>query len=63
MNVAGQCIINHRMTLTGPVPKLTVERQFDDLTQIAIRDSKAVDKVSGYMYNRLFNKNRQGFFK
>ncbi len=63
MNVAGQCIVNHRMTLTGPVPKLTVERQFDDLTQIAIRDSKTVDKVSSYMYNRLFNKNRQGFFK
>jgi len=63
MAVAGQCIINHRMTLTGPVPKLTVERSEDDLNQIAVRDSKKVDQVSSHLYNRLFNKNRQGTFK
>jgi len=63
MDVAGQCIRSHRMTLTGPVPKLTVERSGDDLNQIAIRDSKKVDQVSSHLYNRLFNKNRQGVFK
>ena len=63
MDVAGQCLLNHRMTLTGPIPKLTVQRSQDDLNQIAVRDSKTVDKVSTYMYNRLFNKNRQGHFK
>ena len=63
MNVAGQCIVNHRMTLTGPIPKLTVERSEDDLNQIAVRDSKKVDQLSSHLYNRLFNKNRQGTFK
>mgnify|MGYP006910205485 FL=1 len=63
MDVAGQCIRSHRMTLTGPIPKLTVERSQDDLNQIAIRDSKKVDQISAHLYNRLFNKNRQGTFK
>jgi len=63
MDVAGQCLRNHRMTLTGPVPKLTVERSEDDLNQIAVRDSKKVDQISSHLYNRLFNKNRQGTFK
>ena len=55
MIVAGQCIVNHRMTLTGPVPKLTVERE-DDLTQIAIRDAKLADQINSSLYNKLYNK-------
>ena len=66
MIVAGQCIVNHRMTLTGPVPKLTVERE-DDLTQIAIRDSKLADQISSSLYNKLYNKlfstQLKGYFK
>lgn len=62
MNVAGQCIINHRMKLTGPFPKLTVERE-DDLNQLAVRGVKVSDKVTSQVYNFLFNKNRQGHFK
>lgn len=66
MNVAGQCIVSHRMTLTGPVPKLTVERE-DDLTQIAIRDAKLADKISSSLYNKLYNKifstELEGYFK
>ncbi|WP_281558351.1 hypothetical protein [Thalassomonas sp. RHCl1] len=66
MVVAGQCIVNHRMTLTGPVPKLTVERE-DDLTQIAIRDAKLADQINSSLYNKLYNKlfktELQGYFK
>ncbi|SFD74786.1 hypothetical protein [Pseudoalteromonas denitrificans] len=66
MIVAGQCIVNHRMTLTGPVPKLTVERE-DDLTQIAIRDAKLADKINSSLYNKLYNKvfstQLEGYFK
>lgn len=62
MKVAGQCILNHRMTLTGPVPKLTVLRD-DELNQIAVRSSKLSDKASSYLYNKIFNKGRMGYFK
>lgn len=62
MNVAGQCILNHRMTLTGPVPKLTVKRD-DELNQIAVRSSKLSDKASSYLYNKILNKGRMGNFK
>ena len=62
MHVAGQCILNHRMTLTGPVPKLTVKRD-DELNQIAVRSSKLSDKASAYLYNKILNKGRMGNFK
>ncbi|MCW8877847.1 MAG: hypothetical protein OQJ89_16150 [Kangiellaceae bacterium] len=62
MNVAGQCILNHRMTLTGPVPKLSVIRD-DELNQIAVRSSKLSDKASSYLYNKILNKGRMGNFK
>lgn len=62
MEVAGQCIINHRMKLTGPFPKLSVERK-DDLDQMAVRSTKVSDKITAQVYNFLFNKNRQGYFK
>jgi len=62
LNVAGQCIVTHRMTLTGPVPKLTVLRN-DELTQIAVRSTKLSDKVSNHLANSIFYKGRTGTFK
>ncbi len=54
MVVAGQCIVNHRMTLTGLVPKLTVKRD-DDYLQLALRGTKVPDKISRDLYNFFYN--------
>lgn len=54
LKVAGQCIVNHRMTLTGVVPKLTVKRD-DEWLQLALRSSKVSDKVSRDVFNFFYN--------
>jgi len=54
MVVAGQCIVNHRMTLTGVVPKLTVKRE-DDWLKLALRGTKVSDQVSRDMFNFFYN--------
>jgi len=68
LEVAGQCIVNHRMTLTGVVPKLTVKRE-DEWLKLALRGTKVSDKVSRDLFNFFYNAthwkqpNIQGQFK
>ncbi len=54
LKVAGQCIVNHRMTLTGVVPKLTVKRE-DEWLKLALRGTKVSDKVSRDLFNFFYN--------